>query len=516
MKDKFKLGITCLSVVVILFLFYSLLDEKISTQEIKEGNNTNIQQTVSYSLNKTISEKVPMQSILTSSVAALSAILAIVLVVSQIILSSISDKYTPHILKKYKEDPYTKKIILIFLFSIIFSFLLLIIIEILSEFTKYILFLISVFLFIYSILLFRDYFNNMFAFINPLEFSSILKKEVIEKVTKQDEEVKDYITSIGDVSIKALSRKEEEIAKKYLNDLNDIAYEFLELRRKYPDKYSVESNGLIGYKNTIIGGILGQYYRLFYESVVNGQKNFSIEVIHQLFSLLRNSMFKENNETLIDYIFQESYNFYNLSIEKKDPARFYLIYDLSYTLTKCFYPHNKIPKKLENILIDDFIVNCNSIILENDDFDLFRKELHQYSLTILHQTPEKLQDDLSSSLGFYNIGIYRLLAHNDKIIKKLERLRFMIKYTVIKDFDNIDILNDELEDYKLLILDFFQTLKDSDYSNAQISGKFDEVTFSKIKNDIPEDLQRINEVFAPINNKSDLHNICRTYAFALK
>lgn len=221
----FILSIFLLMVAAVIFGVMALLDVQYSTNPSFLVNNYSI------SFNIGLFNKLPITAILSTIAGALAAILAIVFAISQIIISNLSERYSPYILERYKNDPKTMRTLFGFVTAITLSILLLFVNAFLPPTISFMLLSALLFGFVYSFSLFIKYFQFMFEIINPLEFASILEKETIEQIKNQNEkEIQNYISSLGDISVKSLQRNEERVCNVYIQTLYNVFDEFFKLK----------------------------------------------------------------------------------------------------------------------------------------------------------------------------------------------------------------------------------------------------------------------------------------------
>lgn len=121
-KDKTNLFITSiflLTMVAVIFSLKTLFNVQSTTNPSSWLNQYSI------SFNAELFRELPITAILSTIAGALAAILAIVFAISQIIISNLSERYSPYILERYKEDPKTMRTLFGFVRVITSSILLL-------------------------------------------------------------------------------------------------------------------------------------------------------------------------------------------------------------------------------------------------------------------------------------------------------------------------------------------------------------------------------------------------------
>jgi len=176
-KEKtnlFILSIFLLMGVAVLFDLMALFNVQSSTNLSFLLNN--------HSISFNNFNKLPITAILSTIAGALAAILAIVFAISQIIISNLSERYSPYILEKYEKDPRTTRTLFFFVTVIVSSISLLFVNAYLRPVISFAFLSLLLFLFVYSFHLFIKYFCFLFEIINPLKFASILEKKTLEQI----------------------------------------------------------------------------------------------------------------------------------------------------------------------------------------------------------------------------------------------------------------------------------------------------------------------------------------------
>jgi hypothetical protein len=229
---------------------------------------------------------------LTLIIATLATILSIVFALSQFIISNIVDKYSIQMIEKYEKTPETA-LFRVNILIIAITFFLLVIPNLKTSFPLFytIGVIFSIYLFIISFIFLIEFIQYMYAIINPSKFSDNQKEQVITAIISQNEkDVREGIRSMGDIAIKLMRKGEEKVGLKYINHFRDIFLKFMELKRKYPDKYKIEvfkpyenkEN-----KNNVLEYINDEYLRIFKESLANEQDVLSQKVKDNLFEIMK-------------------------------------------------------------------------------------------------------------------------------------------------------------------------------------------------------------------------------------
>ena len=443
-KDKTNFFIPfvfLLTMAAVIFDLMALFNVQYSTNPSFFLNNYSI------SFNIDFFNKLPITAILSTIAGALAAILAIVFAISQIIISNLSERYSPYIFKRYKNDPKTIRTLFGFITVITLSILLLFVNAFLPPTVSFMLLSALLFGLVYSFSLFINYFNFMFEIINPLEFASILEKYTKEHIKKQNEkETQNYIISLGDISVKAFQRNEERVCKEYIQTLYNIFEEFLKLKEGNPEKYKpvVNRYNRDNAKNNILGYVLDQYLRIYKEAVFRKEETIEEEISKKLCSILYKCLTGKDNDVLIEEIIEtrgiigaKYYQFCKIAIENKASSRFRLIRNLCTILQRNHQP-NRIEDKWLEELLASHLFRINQLIIDYNDFELFKSEIGNFSRMLSIKSPSELQNDIENDLNFSGVlGKY---------------LRFIVKYKMSGDFEAKKVFEERLEEFKNFII----------------------------------------------------------------
>ncbi|RJS84991.1 MFS transporter [Methanophagales archaeon] len=450
--------------------------------------------------------KLPITAILSTIAGALAAILAIVFAISQIIISNLSERYSPYILERYKNDPKTMRTLFGFVTVITLSILLLFINAFLPPTISFMLLSALLFGFVYSFSSFIKYFYFMFEIINPLEFASILEKETIEHIKNQNEkEIQNYISSMGDISVKSLQRNEERVCNEYIQTLYNVFDEFFNLKEANPEKYKPVVN--LSYydrdnaKNNILGYVLDQYSRIYKEAVFRKAEGITMETYLKM-SFILDKCFRGKDTNLVEQMLKAEYLLSEFTIENKDKSRFYLIHHLT-------EKQGRIEDKHLDKFISSHLFEVTRLIIDHDDFELFKSEIDYFSMGSI-QSPDKIQEEIKDEL--YLEDMHDSIYQNEEIFKEIEGkrnyLQFLIKYTLSKDFENKKEFEEKLEEFEELVIGHLEKMKEGTYYKSKILREFDEITteeFENVKRQIEDSIKKVKEKIE--GNEHELRSI---------
>lgn len=501
-----------------LFAIYFILDCSLVVQ-------TNETEQTKLVINENFLQNLNFTQILIGISTALAAILAIVFAFSQVILSNISDKYTPYILGKYKEDKMTYLTFLIFITTIVIAiFSSIFVVDISSVWKLGILLLIAT-MFGSCFFSLASYFDYMFDIINPLKFIEKLKEDINQNVEEINEgETKDYITALGDIAIKSLRRGDDNVVKKILNIKFEIFKNFLKLKAQDPKRYKMEKRSFSHQpkeeKNRISKYLLEQQFRLFKNAIQIKNDDITIEVASKLsdyiFELIQVS---ENKDIFSEVMDTSSFhrNLFSQFLEEAIKANDGSKYRLMWTFPRVLL-HPLPLKKFREEYMENFtytnILRSNEMIINNDDFELFKDEIHTFSLG-LHLDPLSSKQKIENNLPLLDVPFYYFNSkeETESFRKRCKELIFYIQFVLIKNF----FLNDTYKEFKKLIREFFDHTEkscdaiDIDHQRKTQSERFENWkgnNFEKLKDDVKNQVSKFKKSKKEIMNeiKNELDN----------
>jgi len=165
--------------------------------------------------------KIPLFDILRTIAGVSATIFAIAFGLSQFVVPSIADKYSPRMLEFFERGrKYWLAYLLIFL-SVLFSIAFLAFADALVGTVAFSVFVLIILLFYESLIALSFYFSYVFEVANPLEFCTSIESQIIASLGSHM--VKTGSSALADSAIKALNRGgEEENVKAFLDSLQRI------------------------------------------------------------------------------------------------------------------------------------------------------------------------------------------------------------------------------------------------------------------------------------------------------
>ena len=452
------------------------------------------------------SESVQLSTIAT----CLAAILAIVFSISLLAVQIVSDKYTPRVLEYFKKNRLTKLTLFSFLLTIVFCIFFLGI----SDCNQSV-YAIGFALFLVCCCVFVEYFYEMLRIINPIELANLLRNECLKNVKKQDKEgTENVIDSLGDIAIKTIQRNEETVTKKYIQTLYDVFDEFLKLKEMDPEKYEPIVNSYYSRdvdRNNILGCVLDQFFRIYKEAIFRKDDVITEDISDKLFLILHECLTETNNDVLVDQIIKAEYSFCRVAIENKDVSRFFLVRHIVDVLEINLFQKDRIEDRYLNKFINSYFFRVNQLILDHDDFELFKAEINDFCLSACTDSPNELQKRIENDLFLQEMHsiIYRNEEVREEIEEKKDYLQFLIKYDIAKDFESIKKFEKMLEEFEDIVIKHLEKIKDKQYLESKFLREDDEIEpekFKDIKREIDESIENVREKIEG-NEKESLWSI---------
>ena len=102
------------------------------------------------------------------------------------------------------------------------------------------------------------------------------------------------------------------------------------------------------------------------------------------------------------------------------------------------YQPNRIEDKRLEELLASHLFRINQLIIDYNDFELFKSEIGNFSRMLSIKSPSELQNDIENDLNFSGVlGKY---------------LRFIVKYKISGDFEAKKVFEERLEEFKNFII----------------------------------------------------------------
>ncbi|WP_156161106.1 MULTISPECIES: hypothetical protein [unclassified Methanosarcina] len=344
--------------------------------------------------------------------------MAIVFAISQISITSISEKYTPYVLNKYIEDIDTKISFFGLIITVIASTLFLYINELLSSTGNYIwsIFLISIFLISLAHLV--KYFYFVFSLINPLSFSSIMSDTIL--------------TNVGFIKNKNLGEKAEVVlySMDYISESSLIVYSAIYGIKSYEKEEIIE---VLPYFEEIENWTISMG-DVSIKSIQSCELNTARDYIDKLQNVFRHELTTYNSMWTLQYILNSFGNILKFAFRSTDDIRFmvmskyleipsiFIASSQTFPSKKIFYSYDLFLKKLFDL---------NKFIIDKNDYDLFKDEVNGISLAIYLQEIEGLKESIESNLDELFVGF------DSDIESKVNDVKLLIKHDLMTNFSNI-------------------------------------------------------------------------------
>jgi len=380
------------------------------------------------------------------------AILSIVFSISQFTISQLSNYYSPYILEKYKNSLRFRFTFYLFSGLILFSLALSI-----SVFSNFFIRSIALILFGSGVFLLILHFKLILTLMDPKRLSQLLLTDIEHNITQgKTEEIKKYIISMGDIATKSLVRKEEKIVLEYIDAFHELFKKYLRILDKLKEEKEDKSNIIeklrpedmfYEIEDVVCRNLYDHLERVFLTALNNKEKRVTTEIALKLYDFTR-AILERGDEVLFRQLIDTRrvkgaayYHFFKNAMEYKDYSKEIFVRNMVSILQHYLIFKAKLNQKLLNELVDVHLFRMNKLIIDFDDFDLFKKELSWISRMILKPDPKELLKDAEVQLN-------KLLSKSKYIDKincsDIEYLNIYLEHRLLRNFDAVEEFKKEL------------------------------------------------------------------------
>ncbi len=369
---------------------------------------------------------------------SLAAILAIVFSISILAIQVVVDKYNSTVLNYFTHSKQTQLTLFLFLGTIVLS----IVVAGIEDCNKIVCTVVFS-LFLLCLYAFYQYFSMMLNIIDPQKLGKLLKTKCIDQVdSEKSKELRETASSMGEIAIKSLQRKEVATTLVYTGHIEDILSAVIGIvpETGKPKVATVDA----------IRALLEQYRIIFDEAILREENQIIVAASEKLFYLPFHQKGYRNT-----YIYTEIFPIWlqvaEKSIEKGVPARIVIIHHwLHLAVASSYGTFTSDDQLFKNYL--DFLFGVNQLIIEKNDFDLFQKEIDHLSLSGI-ESPSSAQRDLMDMLLLYttNFVIPDTLKDRDQspeYSKRNRRLQQEVEFQLPKGFMNSSKFKEQLKGYE--------------------------------------------------------------------
>lgn len=236
-KELLAISIEYLILVGSVIVLASCIVVGLSMVRLQSVSSTAVNATGTATLGSPLT--LPALEIVQAIAAVMAAVFAIAFGLSQFIVPSIADKYSPRMLVLFKREPrYVLAHLLVF-FSMFLSVASLLFIESLEGLLRFWMVVALMILFLSGLVAFSFYYSYIYQVADPSRFCSTMKDQVLSSL-HDAEFVRNGSAALADSAIKALNRGgENENAKAFLDSLAIIAQELTKKSRENGDDQSI-------------------------------------------------------------------------------------------------------------------------------------------------------------------------------------------------------------------------------------------------------------------------------------
>jgi len=309
---------------------------------------------------------------------------------------------------------------------------------------------------------------------------------MIKEIHPRDLPAAQLIEALGDIAIKGVNEDKNNISKKCIDNLIEIAIEFLELKSNDELLYKVESDPTYsrqGSPNQYVKYVLNELNRIFYIALKKENEEIKRHLILHLSKILGKAIKGENNWNIIEILYETKeyrgslyWKLMKQSLEKgKELDKNFLTQHLV-SVPQFAILEQKFNQDYLEQFITYHIFRIAQMIIDENEYTLFENLIDGFSHTLTFKDPIDISNDIVYELYPHNYGL------SDKEFQdRFTELNFLITHQCIKDLSKIQDFRKKLDEYRKLIIQ---------------------------KQSKQEQIEKINDKFIKINNKINEFFIC--------
>ena len=369
---------------------------------------------------------------------SLAAVLAIVFSISILAIQVVVDKYNSTVLNYFTHSKLTQFTLFLFLGTIILS----IVIAGTEDCSKAIC-TVTFALFLLCLYTFYQYFSMMLNIVDPQKLGKLLKTKCIDLVdSEKPKELREAVSSMGEIAIKSLQRKEIATTLVYTGYIEDILSTVIEITPEIGKSKDTTVDA--------IRALLEQYQKIADEAMLREENQIIVDTSERLFY----SPFHQKgyrNRYVYTEIFPIWLQVAGKSIEKGVSARIVIVHHwLHLAVVASYGTFTGDDHLFKNYL--DFLFGVNQLIIEKSDFHLFQEEIDHLSLSGI-ESPPSAQRDLMDMLLLYTTSfvIPDILKDDDQFSeysRRNRRLQQEVEFQLPKEFTDSSKFREQLKDYE--------------------------------------------------------------------
>ena len=390
-------------------------------------------------------------ALLAGILSASAAVLAISFALNQIVLSNISQRYSSRLVEWYTGQP--TDVFTAFVLMVAASAALLLALNSLPAWLAAPAVLALTLGLFAALWLFARGFMHMMRVISPHRFLEGAKEKILaEMVGSRGQDIRvqslrekpsqEKIRSLGDTAVKSLASNDDDICVACIEALYGVAEAFLYRKRGSPKEYEVVSEEGAGLScNAHAISAAKEFVRILCASTGAGNSPVTRNVLEKFYKMTELAMQDEHNGEVIMHLYDTARlkgSLYLQLVERVADAgskrdKIYMIKhlaDLPYTAVKG-------GRRME--FVEQFVIyhtfRSIVIIIERDDFDLFKELLHLFSHNDLFGHAKNIRVMTSAEI----LNHCTDSASLDKILFELDNCTQM-------DFGTMPALKQEVEE----------------------------------------------------------------------
>lgn len=390
-------------------------------------------------------------TLLVGILTASAAILAISFTVNQVVLSSISQKYSSRLVESYaKRHPVS---FVAFVLTVAGSAVLLLARDSLYAWTTAFAWALTAF-FLVALLFFAREFMHMMRVVSPYNFIEDAREKILASMkeakrkgapTRSSGEPHSLIRSLGDATVKSRASNDADVCVACIDALYKVGRALLDRRGDNQGECGVgdEPSGELWRSDHAIY-VAEEFVRILNDSMDIENSPITLHVLEKLEMITAFAMQDKSNEKVIKALYDTDrikgspylQLAERLTYMRGKSSRNYIIRHLAYL------PHTTVENGGHMPFVEQFvtfhILRAVMVIIDKDDFEMFKEVIRLFSNYRFFNHMEDTRGLIRSEIRHHASGMQDLAVRRDKIV-------FELYHDAKKDFGRILELKEEIE-----------------------------------------------------------------------
>lgn len=307
---------------------------------------------------------------LATTAQVLAGTTAIIFTVSALTISIASDRYTAQLLSRFITDPLT-----IWTFFILLACMLIALFAVGTDTPMdQGSFLFMVFLVSMGIGLLLFYLYHTLAFIRPDALVDELYQEGLQALKDEDTgRWNEIVSSMGDITLKAIARNEENVAITYIEGLRKLQIAWANSSQTPLHRPKDKMLAAIGFE--VRSPIFNQYKRALDKLAKGGDENLVIAIRNAESKGIENLLQQRPDKQILQGLLSQYQELVEMVVNSQHSARFVFLYAYRSMIWQRFNQTSQ--DELLPIVLHGFVNACE-VVVNKDDRELFDRTLYYF------------------------------------------------------------------------------------------------------------------------------------------